>query len=66
MHKIYPQLTFFVSWQITFAPIVPHLASYLVQTKEWGKYDLSSLMSISIGSAPIHSDTLLALSHKVG
>lgn len=63
--KKYPQLTFIVAWQITFAPIVPHLVSYLVQTKEWGKYNLSSLKAFSSGSAPIHSDTLLALSHKV-
>ncbi|KAK4319533.1 hypothetical protein Pmani_009522 [Petrolisthes manimaculis] len=52
--------------KITFAPIVPHLVRYLAQTEAWSQYDLTSLRAFSSGSSPIHSDTLLALSHKSG
>ncbi|KAG7167823.1 4-coumarate--CoA ligase 5-like isoform X2 [Homarus americanus] len=54
------------TFKVTFSPLVPHIAKFLMETPLMDKYDLSSLRAFAIGSAPLHNSTLVALKQKSG
>ncbi|XP_068243128.1 probable 4-coumarate--CoA ligase 1 [Palaemon carinicauda] len=54
------------NYKVTFSPIVPHIAKFLSETPLWQKYDLSSLMAFSSGSAPLPTSTMMNLMKRSG
>lgn len=53
-------------YKVTFSPIVPHIAKFLSETPLLQKYDLSSLLAFSSGSAPLPTSTMMNLMKRSG
>ncbi|XP_045102069.1 4-coumarate--CoA ligase-like [Portunus trituberculatus] len=53
-------------YKITYVPIVPHIANYMIHSPLLKKYNLDSLMTIASGSAPITPTTARTLTEKTG
>ncbi|XP_063849624.1 uncharacterized protein LOC135093899 [Scylla paramamosain] len=53
-------------YKVTYVPLVPHIANYMINSPLLKQYDLSSLMAFASGSAPITPTAAKALTEKTG
>ncbi|XP_063875683.1 uncharacterized protein LOC135108516 isoform X3 [Scylla paramamosain] len=69
MMKTFSPHSFFNALQkykITYAPIVPHIANFLLHTPLLKEYDITSLKSLISASAPLPPSTKQALTTRMG
>ncbi|XP_063875684.1 uncharacterized protein LOC135108517 [Scylla paramamosain] len=69
MMKTFSPHSFFNALQkykITYAPIVPHIANFLLHTPLLKEYDITSLKSLISASAPLPLSTKQALTTRMG